>query len=343
MRNDPRLPPALADAATKAAAGWALEAEHGLTAARARQLDAWLAADPAHAPALAAAQDALAILAAHAADAEIMALRRAALTARPEPLARYRPPLAAVAAVLMLALPVGGWLLSERGQPVAEATATLAETDRYATAVGERSTITLPDGSVMVLNTASQAEVAYSESARTVRLLRGQALFTVAHGRPAPFRVEAGDRTITAVGTIFDVRMDAARVQVSMLEGTVRVEARLPTAAVPQVETLSAGEVLVAAPREPVRVRTDDVGTLTSWREGLITFKDTPLSEAVAEINRYAGRPILLADGATGRHRLSGTFRVGDPQRFARLMTELFPLEMGRTKEGNPILKPKAL
>lgn len=347
MKNDFRRRPASANNVANAAAAWALEVEQGLTAARAQQLKDWLAADPAHAPALAAAQDALAILAAHAADDEIMALRRAALAARSEPWGRYRPPVAAAAAVLLLMLPVAGWLVSEqegRSPPmVAEATATLAETGRYATAVGERSTITLPDGSVMVLNTASQAEVTFGDNARTVRLLRGQALFTVAHGYPAPFRVEAGDRTITAVGTIFDVRMDGARVQVSMVEGTVRVEPRRHSDLSPQAETLSAGEVLVAAPREPVRVMTADVETLTSWREGLITFKDTPLSEAVAEINRYAGRPILLADAAAGRHRLSGTFRVGDPQRFARLMTELFPLEMGRTKEGNPLLKPRAM
>lgn len=330
---------------TQAAARWALAVEQGLTPAGARRLEEWLAADPAHGSALAAAQDALAILAAHAADAEIMALRRAALSARPAPMDLRRRPLAIAATLLLLALP-SGWLLLARpggeAPAIAEAPAPKAGVERYATAVGERSTVTLADGSVMVLNTASQAEIQFSETSRTVRLLKGQALFTVAHGQPAPFRVEAGDRTITAIGTIFDVRMDGARVQVSMLEGTVRVEPRRADAG-PQTETLSAGEVLIAAPSQPVRVKTEDVGTLTSWREGLITFKDTPLTDAVAEINRYASRPILLGDAAAGRHRLSGTFRVGDPQRFAQLMTELFPLKLEKTKDGSSLLTKKSL
>lgn len=346
MTGTARDPSAMGAPVAQAASRWALLQEAGLSPIQARALAQWLAADPAHAAALAAAQDALGRLAQHAADPAIIALRQAALAARPDPLSwRRRPRAIAATLLLLLAVPPGLLLLGRDAQDPSGPMVTRAPavTSHYATAVGERSTVTLPDGSVMVLNTASQAELAYSAEARTVRLLKGQALFTVAHGQKAPFRVEAGDRTITAVGTVFDVRMDGKRVQVAMLEGTVRVEPRQSAAApmpVPEpVEILSAGEVLVAAGAGPVRVKSEDVETLTSWRAGLITFKDTPLVDAVAEINRYAVRPILLKDAAAGRHRLSGTFRVGDPQRFARLMTELFPLEMDKSKDGDTVLR----
>ncbi len=64
-------------------------------------------------------------------------------------------------------------------------------------------------------------------SERAVRLLNGQAIFTVAHGQPAPFRVYAGDKIVTAVGTVFDVRIDGEQVRVSVIEGAVRYRAAI--------------------------------------------------------------------------------------------------------------------
>ena len=338
-----------ATSTTESAACWALEAQQGITDKRRAQRDAWLSERPAHAEAYRIACAALAALDRHAAQPEIMALRQAALAARPE---RATPSFlltrGIVVAVLMAG--VGWWSLrrddrasSSPAMSAAPATVVVSshiDPLRYSTAVGERSTIDLSDGSVMVLNTASSAEVVYTHTERTVRLLQGQALFTVAHGQPAPFRVYAGDRVITAVGTVFDVRLEGERVQVAMIEGTVRVDAPPSRPSVTETgETLSAGETLTAGPQEPVRVKVANVERLASWRSGLLTFEDTRLADAIAEINRYTMHPLTLADASTGNYRVSGTFRVGDSERFARTMTELFPLDLQRSTDGNDVLK----
>src|SRR4029077_10931085 len=76
----------------------------------------------------------------------------------------------------------------------------------FATQIGQRSSINLADGSIVVLNTASRIQVSFDARIRRVQLLSGQAWFEVAKNQVRPFIVEAGDRIVTAHGTAFDVR-----------------------------------------------------------------------------------------------------------------------------------------
>ncbi len=66
------------------------------------------------------------------------------------------------------------------------------------------------------------------------------------------------------------------------------------------------------------------------WREGLLSFDDRPLAEAVAEVNRYAPEPIVITDPAVASMRISGQFRAGDAERFARTVAEIHPLRVVR-------------
>lgn len=325
---------------SQTAAAWALEATQGMSERQRSRLDSWLAADRRHEDAYYEALATLTELDRHAAHPDIMALRQAALAAHPDrrPVARW----AAVWAACVLAISLAGalgWNVSKRSS-AEPGTA-------YVTAVGERSTVPLVDGSVITLDTASAVEVAYQASERTVRLLKGRALFTVAHGQPAPFRVYAGDKIVTAVGTVFDVRAEDAQVRVSVVEGAVRVESdsrdrsrAAGSSLAADSEMLVAGQSLTSRADGTVTVRQADVERLASWRSGLLSFEDTPLADAIAEVNRYTHRPITLADPRLGEYRVSGTFRVGEPERFAQAMTQLFPLALESSASGTVIKTP---
>lgn len=330
------------------AAAWVLEEEKGLSLARNGLLEAWLAESEDHVAAYRQARSAYDAVGRQGSELEMMGLREAALRARPE---RFGLPTVLIAAsvVAVAVIGMGGWWAIDRAPAVPMtaptwAVAADARPARYQTAVGERSTVTLPDGSLMTLNTASLAQVAYDRSERGVRLLAGQAMFTVAHNLAAPFRVYAGDRVITATGTAFEVYLDGDRVRVALLEGSVTVAPRRRSAGTPsssEGEMLTAGEVLTASPDAPTRIRSEDVERLAGWRGGLVVFNDTPLSEAVREINRYTTKPIVVADAAAGRNRVSGTFRVGEPDRFARTMSELFPVEQTSSADGRSVLSSR--
>lgn len=331
------------------AAAWLVREDEGRLGADGHAaLEAWLAADLAHETAYAAAREACNAAARHAADPAMMNLRAAALAAGPDrhaPLWRMAAGIVAGALVLSSGLATVTAIKAPAASRIGAVAASFAPTlpagsALYRTAVGERSTVVLPDGSVATLNTDSVLKVAYNDHERGVRLLKGQALFEVAHNKRTPFQVYAADRRITAVGTVFDVRLQGERVKVALVEGVVKVASvTQPRPQVPREQvTMTAGELLDAPPAAAMSIKTADIRRATSWREGVAVFDDVPLADAVAEMNRYTTHPVLLADARIGAWRVSGVFKTGDPERFAQSMAEVFPLAVDDAG-GSPELK----
>jgi len=318
---------------------WALRAEAGLSPRDEARLAAWLEVAPNHRAAYDAVLHADQALGRHGADEAMMVLRGAALKARPE--SRW-PSLRAVAASLVAALLVAGAMGWGAG-PLSHLTAVFGvggmQTARYVTAAGERASVTLEDGSVLALNADSAAEVTFSGRSRMVRLEKGQAFFTVAHDASRPFEVLADDRRVTAVGTAFDVLLLPGALRVAMLDGVVRVssDGQRPT------QILSKGEVMTARANGTTTVRKADAARLAGWRDGVVYFEETPLSEAVAEMNRYTRRPIVVAEGPAGALRVSGAFRVAEADAFAETMTDIFPLSTKHSADGRTILMPATM
>ena len=305
----------------------------------------WREREPAHAAAFERLQAGIGALHdAFNASAELRAMHDRAMEIRPAP--RYGRMAASVAVVL--ALGAGGyWASTARPPAPADSGLQVAsgQGSYHPTGVGELSTVTLADGSKVTLNTRSRLEVNYTADRRGVTLISGQALFEVAKNAERPFVVTAGPRQVTALGTAFDIRLDGQKVQVTMVEGRVKVEPVRPTllqkVAAPQRE-LVAGEQLVAT-LESVRssVRVADAATTTSWREGRVVFADTPLPQAVAEMNRYSATPILIGDEALSQFNVNGMFLTGQPMSFVGAVTAYFPVEARSRPDGATVLVPR--
>jgi transmembrane sensor len=330
-----RLEPPRRQSVEDAAAGWVMrEHKGGMTQAEIDARQAWLDAAPAHAQAYANATAAMDAVSAFAGDAAILALRRDALAARGDPSGTPWRYAAAACVGLAVLIGVGAFMISLRQGDGQMQLATSGVQGResayetYRTAVGTRSSFKLPDGSVATLDTDSVVQVTFSAQERTVRLLKGQALFEVAKHRPIPFRVYAGDRCITAVGTQFDVRLDTARLRVTLIEGRVKVsEADLAQKPTPQTSMiLTPGEELDEHAGQPIVVTRADVAKVQSWKDGLVVFEDEPLSQAVAELNRYSAKPIVIGDPSISNLRVTGVFNTDQSDRFAQILTETFPL-----------------
>jgi transmembrane sensor len=351
MTGRPQRRSGRAAPAHEAAAAWVLrQEENPLSESEESAFAEWLNHDTRH---VAAYQDALWALdatARHAGEPELLALRGAALAAVGSR-KLYWSWAAGLAAAAALIAAVSLWLTTPAAGPLIGKASRVAERtfnpnrSVYRTGIGERSAIALPDGSVATLDTDSQIRVAYGPTERGVYLLRGQALFEVAHGKPAPFQVYAGSQRITAVGTKFNVRLEGAEVRVAMVEGAVRVRAipQQPSdATLPVGEMiLSAGEGLVAQPDKPSVVSNVDATQVVSWKGGVLTFNDTRLSDAVAEMNRYTTRSIAIADGAVGNYRISGVFKSNDPEHFSQAVAEVLPVDVTHAPGGPPTLRTR--
>jgi transmembrane sensor len=208
----------------------------------------------------------------------------------------------------------------------------------YATAVGEQRVVRLADGSTVRLDTSTRLRVRFASERRRIELERGRALFTVAHDPSRPFIVEAGAARATAVGTVFAVRRDRSAVTVTVLSGRVDVA---PLAAPRgQARRLLPGhQAVVAGLRQDTR--RVDVDAQTSWTEGRLVFRETPLGTAVAEVNRYLADPVALDAGRLAAVPVSGVFRTGDRDAFVAAASELFGLEAVPSPDGSVTLAAK--
>lgn len=209
----------------------------------------------------------------------------------------------------------------------------------YRTAIGELRDVPLADGSVATLSSDSRIRVTWSRRERHVDLERGEAFFSVARDRARPFVVSADARRVIAVGTRFAVRRDASDLRVVVTQGLVRLESDSRPGGPHQATTLlPAGSVAIASDGGVVvhSGTVQQAQEYLSWRNGFVSFHDTPLATAVAEFNRYNQRKIVIDDVRVGAMRVGGNFRWSNTDAFVRLLTRGFPVKA--TARGNTIV-----
>jgi transmembrane sensor len=250
------------------------------------------------------------------------------------------------AAAAMVAAVVGGAIWLQQG----------GELQTLATAVGQQRNVTLTDGSIVTLNTNTIVETDLRRRTREIYLRKGEAHFQVAHDRSRPFLVHAGDAVVRAVGTAFEVRVLADRhVDVVVNEGRVEVQAAAPApesenpnapvrpAAATTVRALNAGERLSTANHGYVvtPITAQQLSSELAWREGAIIFDGEPLSEAIAEIERYTDARIVVSDPQIAALRVGGRFRTSDVQAFFDALQTALPVSIRHTADGVVFIDPR--
>lgn len=339
------------------------------------EFDAWLAADIRHRDSYRSIDRMWVHMGEHQADPRILDLRRDALNAtrrrrrwlnigafsslairgnregQRADFSERRPVRFLMAAAFFLilcsAIFVGFFKLQDRIQG-SESGNHWVEGGTFRTAIGERSALTMSDGSVIVLNTNTLVNINFSPKERHVRLMGGQAWFQVAKNPDRPFLVEAGGQRVTALGTAFDVRLaDKDAVQVTLVEGRVTVvpiQSRLAAliGPPPKVSELEPGESLIATSAGPAARRKADVSKISSWRRGQVVFDNDSLDAAAAEINRYSHTQIVLADPALAPLRVSGVFTIGQSESFVETVIGHYPIRVAERTDDRIVLTAHA-
>lgn len=291
-----------ADALRDVAAEWAIRIDvNDLTDADNARLDAWLAENPAHAPAL---QRALLLWSDLDAAATVAKRRRQAHGRGDMQRKRGKSPrrrvLAAAAAVAAAFVLVSGVAMrDEIGYHL--------QADVY-TGTGENRTLALAGGGTLKLD--ARTAIAFRDDAghRGVELLTGRVQVEVGHEDPRPFHLLVRGAEIVDTGTVFQVDARDKDTEVSVSQGGVSVNASGR-----KVDAGAGESLLVDADGMPGHAVTADVYTLTAWTRGRLVFEDIPLAEVVAEIQRYYPGRIVLLDTGAGQRRVSGVFDATRP------------------------------
>ncbi|MGC3981293.1 MAG: FecR domain-containing protein [Steroidobacteraceae bacterium] len=198
---------------------------------------------------------------------------------------------------------------------------------RYETTIGERRMVTLVDGSRVLLDSDCLVRVDYSQHTRQLYLERGRARFDVSHDATRPFVVTSAGRTVTAVGTAFNVETLRDQLIVTLLQGRVMVgeladRQTVPVAAI----NLEADQQLVVERTWRPIVTGVDHDEAMAWESGQLIFKQESLANAIARINRYTRQPLQVSDAAAGL-KISGVFNAGDTMAFVDAVTQYLPVQ----------------
>jgi len=357
------------DSALRAtAAQWTIRRDRGLSSAESIDYELWLAADPRHAAAMQHSSAAWSLLdripEEAAAPVLATATRRRSFWRRSVVIGS----LAAAAALTLVAI--------HRSIPASPPPAAVATTPAPAAAPRQ---FTLSDGTVVQLNTGGEVIEHFTAAERRVLLASGEAHFAVTKNPARPFVVRAGNVDVRAIGTAFNVHLQAATVDVLVTEGVVELNKTVgpALAAVPALSrsngpsrderatrhglpasgsptTLNANERAVvslsptspASPAPSVVVTTaspEEISRTLAWQAPLLRLGGATLAELVLEFQRRSGQRVILADPALASLRVGGRFRADDLDGFTHLLATTLDLEVEHAADGTLVLRKKKL
>jgi transmembrane sensor len=315
-----------------------------------RTVEAWLAANPAdarllasvkqHADAAAAASDITVNV--DAAFAKVRGQLGASAVAPPDGLRVVRggapKPSAArspfvpriVMAVAATVLAFVGW---QAWQP--DGAAEGGRERVLATGIGQRDSLTLSDGSKVVLAPGSRLTVAADfDGGNRLVTLDGAAYFDVHHDEAHPFTVRSSGAEIRDIGTAFTVKTDAAGdVTVAVTHGIVALRGT-KSAASSTVE-LHAGDRGTVSAENVAVARGTVTDEETAWTRGQLSYRDTPLSEVQADLKRWYGIELEIGDSILARRTVT---MQAQPDSARVLNSIVMLLGAERTQRGDTVI-----
>ncbi len=327
-------PQPISPAADAEAALWAARLEGGtLDAADRNALDAWLAASPTHRAALSSYCQFSADL-----EVQLPALVAAGRVAMPAPTPRRSWSFKLLTTCTLAAAAVAIALTVHFNRAA-------AAPETFATAVAQRQTVTLADGTRVELNARTRLQVELTRTERRVRLASGEAFFQVTKDSSRPFIVETPAGSVRVTGTVFNVLAESpAALDVTVVEGSVAVRPAAsafgpiaPRPSPPAPYSLTAGDHLSARPASGVTVKRLSPAALANtlaWRQGAVVFEDVPLAEALARFAHYHGRGITASPGAA-QLRIIARFNLDDLDGFFASLADLKPTPVQTTRDAS--------
>ena len=196
--------------------------------------------------------------------------------------------------------------------------------------------LTLADGSHVVLSPGGRLTTRFTHQARDVTLEAGDGFFDVTHDRSRPFAVAASGRTLTVLGTRFNVA-GGDRLTVSLVEGSLRVSQAGAANVLLRPGQRYVGETGVGGAAQSGDVRSD-----AAWTDGRVVLADASLAQAAERLSRASGWRVELTDPRLGRLRVSGALRIERMDDVGAALEALLPVRARTTAEGDLVVSPAA-
>lgn len=209
----------------------------------------------------------------------------------------------------------------------------------------------LEDGSVVELNRGAQVFVQYLADKRLIKLMSGEAHFTVAKDKDRPFIVQARNTVVQAVGTAFNVSLNSEEIEVLVTEGRVWMKAALEPETDAPIENfesptreLNAGQLSSLSLRIdsalPVieTISPQQISRRLAWKNEVLNFTATPLSEVILEFNRRNHTQMVIADASLAAREVTATLRPNNLDGFLELIELTLQVRIKRESSDKIVL-----
>jgi transmembrane sensor len=257
------------------------------------------------------------------------------ILASPHPISRTRRwrlivPVAVAASLALVALTVV-LLTRQRELSVPRQQVAAAQTNRAAT---------LPDGSRVILSAQTSINVDFNGPRRNLELSAGEAYFKVQHDRNHPFIVHAGDISVTAIGTAFDVRLEPNRVTVTVEEGTVEIAgSAFAKIGLPTTWRAEAGyQLTYSSNGRTAMIASVNTSSALEWRGGELAYVWEPLGAVIEDLNRYSKHQVIIKDPAIATLRFTGTVFTASITDWVKAIEQAYPVRADTTPSGDIVL-----
>ncbi|RXS44536.1 DUF4974 domain-containing protein [Idiomarina sp. 29L] len=215
-------------------------------------------------------------------------------------------------------------------------------TKAFQSSVGEVRQVDLPDGSTVTLNTDSEISVMLTSEQRLVELHRGEVFFDIQKENSRPFIINTGEQRITVLGTRFTVRKNTAEdsLKISVIEGVVEFDT-LKTNTNKTIRLLTSGDIATYENKHKKisLTRANRNNQQPGWIKGVLRFDNAPLSEVIAELNRYRTKQIQMVFAQQEQFRISGVFRLSDDDSVLNAITATLPVKVHETEHAIELSK----
>lgn len=192
---------------------------------------------------------------------------------------------------------------------------------QFATAIGERRRVSLPDGSELYLAADTHLQVSFDQGQRQVYLLQGQAIFDVAHEANRAFRVDGGLAQVTVLGTRFVVERDTRELRISVQRGSVRVENDNGSL------VLAAGEVASSDSRAAPQRLGVPASNAFAFEQGRLVLDQAGLEEIANSLSRYRRQPVRVLPGKS-KPSINAVVQLDDVEGFVQALPSIAPIEV---------------
>lgn len=223
----------------------------------------------------------------------------------------------------------------------------VAQVAQHFTPIGQTKTVELTDGSVITLNSGSLVSVDFDKFRRYITLERGEAYFDVVHDNKRPFTVNLGARSVTVLGTKFNLRRSLNEFTLAVTEGKVAVHL--------SGETLQENAPVLTAPKgEQIELKSpkqhhvkagwvakynleenklaghisDNVERYHDWRDGMIDIDGEPLFNVIKELNRYSRKKIMIEDPGVIDLKMYGVLRTDNINKTLVSIEKALPIKV---------------